>query len=280
MPGGTFFVLACADGLSAIHEFDETNNCLASSSRILVSAPDLVETAVSNPPAAAVIGSFLTISDTVTNQGNGAAGSFVVRYYLSFDQNKESWDTLLGSRTVTSLAAGASSTASVTVQIPSMSSQTFQVLACADDLASVAESSEFNNCRASTGMVVTGPDLVVTSLTDPPNVGFRGDMFMVMDMVLNQGNAATSAPAAVWYYLSTDRVRGGADWLIGGRGAPPLAVNAVSAGGQLVTIPQNLPAGTYFLLACGDDIGVITEQNEANNCRASANPISVFTIRF
>ena len=37
-----------------------------------------------------------------------------------------------------------------------------------------------------------------------------------------------------------------------------------------VTIPVDSAAGSYFLLACADDLHVVPEGNETNNCLAAA----------
>ena len=50
--------------------------------------PDLVTTAVSNPPAAAAPGSAFSVTDTVKNEGNARAAASTSRYYLSVDTTK------------------------------------------------------------------------------------------------------------------------------------------------------------------------------------------------
>jgi hypothetical protein len=40
---GTYFLLACADDPNGVIETDETNNCIASATTVLVTRPDLVE---------------------------------------------------------------------------------------------------------------------------------------------------------------------------------------------------------------------------------------------
>jgi hypothetical protein len=54
---GTYFLLACANDTLLVPESNETNNCKASTNQITVSAPDLTETSVSDPPATTVDGS-------------------------------------------------------------------------------------------------------------------------------------------------------------------------------------------------------------------------------
>ena len=57
--------------------------------------PDLVTTAVSNPPAAAAPGSACPVTDTVKNEGNARAAASTSRYYLSLDTTKGAGDILL-----------------------------------------------------------------------------------------------------------------------------------------------------------------------------------------
>jgi hypothetical protein len=42
-----------------------------------------------------------------------------------------------------------------------------------------------------------------------------------------------------------------------------------------VTIPTTTPLGTYYLLACADDVKKVPESNEKNNCKASASTVTI-----
>ena len=65
---------------------------------------------------------------------------------------------MTGTRSVVSLAPGATSSGSKTVTVPLATPlTTYYLLACADDLVKVAESSEGNNCRASATTVTIHP---------------------------------------------------------------------------------------------------------------------------
>jgi hypothetical protein len=58
---------------------------------------------------------------------------------------------------VPSLAAGATSSGTVSVMVSSgIATGTYYLLACADDTL-VPETNEGNNCKASTGQVTVGP---------------------------------------------------------------------------------------------------------------------------
>jgi plastocyanin len=156
---GIYHVLACADDLKVEAEADETNNCIASMNTVDVRAPDLVETAVSDPPATASPGGTFMVTDTANNSGNATANASTTRYYLSLDTKKSSSDSLLmGTRSVPSLTAGAMSTGTVTVTISgTIASGNYFLLACADDLKKSFESNEKNNCKAAATTVMIGP---------------------------------------------------------------------------------------------------------------------------
>jgi hypothetical protein len=279
----TYFLLACADDTGLVAESNEGNNCIASSTTVQVQSgggggPDLVETAVSNPPSSVVLGGTFSVTDTVMNQGGSVAASSKTRYYFSTDAVKSSGDFILkGARSVPSLAAGASSTGSKTVTVKAGTpGGTYFLLACADDTHLVVEDNEGNNCKASTTtVVVTGPDLVETALTNPPATATAGSSFSVTDTVTNQGSAAAGS-TLTRYFLSLNATKGGTDILLSGsRVVPGLAAGGTSSGTVTVTIPGGTPANAYFLLACSDDSKAVTELNENNNCRASATKVTV-----
>jgi subtilase family serine protease len=138
---------------------DETNNCVASASTGLVTRPDLVETAVSNPPATAARGSGFPVTDSAMNQGGIAAAGTTTRYYLSVDTVKSNSDRRLGgARAVPALGAGELSTDTVTVTVPGNTALgSYYLLACADDTRDVTESDEANNCSASATQVTVTP---------------------------------------------------------------------------------------------------------------------------
>ena len=117
--------------------------------------PDLVSTAVSEPPATKVRGTSFSVTDTVENQSAFNAGASRVQYYLSLDVVKNAGDRLLtGFRAVAALAAHTASTGTMSVTIPpGTTAGSYFLLACADDAGQVIESVETNNCRASAGKV-------------------------------------------------------------------------------------------------------------------------------
>jgi subtilase family serine protease len=239
--------------------------------RVDASSPDLVVRAVGNPPATAVLGGSFAVTDTVRNEGTGAAGISTTRYYLSLDALKNTGDRLLSAtRAVGALASG------VTVSVPSTTRLgRYFLLACADDTRLVSETDETDNCRASaTTLVVRAPDLVEAALGNPPARVTPGGTFAITDTVRNHGNASAAA-STTRYYLSRDAAKSTSDTRLSAtRSVPSLAAGAQSAGSRILTVPLTA-TGAYFLLVCADDLKKSAESNESNNCRASATQLAV-----
>src|SRR6185503_3329507 len=146
--------------------------------------PDLVETGITEPPAAARPGTTFSVTDTVKNQGGQSAGASTTRYYLSLDGAPGGGDTRLTAvHAVTALAPGAVSKKTVIVTIPAaMPTGTFRLLACADDTKLVIESDETNNCLASAGAITIAlPDLVQQVVSNAGGPVQRGRTFAVSD---------------------------------------------------------------------------------------------------
>jgi len=121
-----------------------------------LTGPDLVETAVGNPPPTAARGSRFYVSDTVRNQGTVRADRSTTRFYLSLDATKTAGDILLsGSRSIGRLSAGTSSSGNTRIRVPAGAAlELYYVLVCADDTSQVPESNELNNCRVSATRVL------------------------------------------------------------------------------------------------------------------------------
>ena len=276
MPGGTYFLLACADASNAVVETDEINNCRASSGYSVLLAPDLQVTAVSAPPASANLDSTFPVSHTLRNTGNTTAGSSTTRFYLSLDTGIDSTDTLLiGSRQVEGPGAGGTYASTTSVRIPSTPIGRYHLLACADDLRAVSEGDESNNCLASaTTVTIAGADLVEGPVSNPPPTAVLGSTFTVTDIVRNDGNIV-SGGFTVRYYLSFDARADASDARFARtRTVNPLAPGASSIGSASVVVPP-MPSGSYLLLACADDPDTIVESDEDNNCQASTTTVIV-----
>jgi len=283
MTPGTYHVIAMTT-LDSGTDRDPSNNGAVSGTVTItapdVPKPDLTVTSVS-VPATILTGKPLAINHTIANSGNAAAGTFTVRFYLSTDSTLDGGDLLLGSRTLTGLAAGASDTMVSTVTLPTgVTVGTYRVLVVADALAEVAERDETNNTGASGALAVTAflPDLTVTALTFPAT-GQTGRPLAITSTVRNVGPAAAGA-STVRFYLSSDAALDSGDVLLGARAVGALAAGASSTAVTTVTIPANTSApASYRVIAVADALGQVTETDETNNTLASTATVAVSLYR-
>jgi subtilisin family serine protease len=143
-PAGTWNILAIADGAGVLAETSEANNLTR---RTLYVGPDLSISTLT-APAAATAGQGVSVTDTTKNQGADSAPASETQFFLSANSVLDGADTLLGKRTVTALAAGASSTASVEVVIPATTpAGRWYLIGSADGPNGLVESIETNNTR-------------------------------------------------------------------------------------------------------------------------------------
>jgi M6 family metalloprotease-like protein len=143
---GTYYIVVRADNGLALGEASETNNVLATAAIFV--GRDLMVTGASTVAAAAP-GQSISVTNAVKNTGAGSVGSFTVRFYLSTNSTFGTGDVSLGTRTVASLATGATSSVAKTVTIPAGTTPgTYRILVRADSANVIAEASETNNVRA------------------------------------------------------------------------------------------------------------------------------------
>ncbi len=154
LSAGTYYIGAIADCNNTQTETDETNNALTGNTIVLTIGADLVVSAI-NGPSSATRGTSIGVSSTVKNQGTGSSSSFTVGLYASTDAVITTADTRIGTRSVASLAAGASSSATTNVTIPSTAPVgTYYIGAIADYNNTALENNETNNARAGNTIMV------------------------------------------------------------------------------------------------------------------------------
>ncbi|MBP1596718.1 MAG: peptidase [Acidobacteria bacterium] len=255
---GPYYILAKADGDNLLLESNEGNNTLARSIQL---GPDLTVTVLSAPGASGA-GAAINITDTVKNQGGGAAAASVIRFFLSDDRTLDPADAILGTRTVPALSAAGTSSGSTVVNIPAGTpSGDRYIIARADADDAVAETQEGNNTILRTVMI--GPDLTVAAFTSPAS-SEAGGIVTVSDTVKNQGGGAAEA-SVTQFFLSTNTSVDPADTPLGSRAVPALTAGAANSGSITLTIPMETPTGTYYLIAKADGADAVVETNEANN---------------
>jgi subtilase family serine protease len=230
------------------------------------SPSDLVVTTVTGPTTAGA-GLPITVNDTTKNQGTGPSDTSVTAFYLSTNSVIDASDIPLGTRSIGSLAPGATDSVASTFTVPSNAAVgNYYLIAKADANLTVSESNENNNVKTGS-LVPVGPDLAVTTLTVPATAA-AGSSISVGDTTKNQGggNAGSSSTT---FYLSTNILLDSADLALTSRTVAALTAGLTESGSTTVSIPANTVAGTYYIVAKADGAAVVTETNESNNVKFS-----------
>jgi YD repeat-containing protein len=256
-------IMALCIGLLNVPDLFNLESYLPASAAIAgqASAPDLVVTAVSNPPASAVAGGSFSVTDTTRNSGNASAAASTTRYQFSTDTTITASDVLLtGTRAVPALGKGGTSAGTVTVSIPNtIPPGTYYLGACADALATVPESNEANNCRASSATINVSAVPSITSIS--PSSGTVGTVVTITgsNFGSSQGNSTvafngTIAAATNWTNSQiTAAVPDGAT------GGPVIVtVNGRTSNG----VPFSMPGISYIYDAAGRLRAVSDPANE------------------
>jgi subtilase family serine protease len=248
-------------------EVNETNNC--GSAAVQLGGTDLADS-IAAVAGTVATGRIVQITDTVTSLGPGSAPPTTTKLYLSASGTR-SGAAYLGSHAVPAITGAATSTAISSLTLPSwLAPGAYTLMACADETNAVAESNEVNNCGG-IPVQLLGTDLGET-INAAPAAATAGQLISVSDTLASSGPG--SAPCTTTkFYLSLTGTKTGATYLTQ-RAAPALIGASASLATTRITLPSWMAAGTYLLLACADDSGVVMETNEANNCAASPLQVS------
>ena len=278
---GLYFVSAVVDIDETVDESDEGDNGLTAATRVEIIRPDLAMLAVSGPTRGAV-GKPISVSTSVKNVGALAAGAFTIGIYLA-PTNTPGSRTRIATRSVASLAPGATTTAATSANIPPGTAQgPYFLSAVADDGQVVLETGDAangtngaNNSATATGqlqVVSLLPDLEITSVTAPATMGL-GRPMTVSFTVRNSGLTAAGAFRVRLYLAPASPPPDPGDGVdVGFRAVTSLAAGASLATTAVVTVPGNLSQTSYFVSAVADADGQVAEivEGAAANGRVAA----------
>jgi subtilase family serine protease len=220
-------------------------------------------------PAKTGAGAIITVTDTTINQGAGAAGPSITRFFLSANFQLDSSDVLLnGSRAVPALSSGGTSIGATAITIPpATATGQYYLIAKADADSTEVETQEGNNTKYAS--VAVGPDLVLSNSSVQYSIP-AGSSVLVTSTITNQGGGPAD-PSTIRFYLSSNLVLDGTDVLLpGSLAVPSLAAGASAPGSALVTIPSGTATGSQFLIIKADADNAVGEVQEGNNVAPKA----------
>ena len=114
------------------------------------------------------------------------------------------------------------------------------------------------------------PDLVVSTLGDPPATARAGDSFALTSIITNQGLAAAADPTITKFYLMVGSTR--VKNLKGVQAIAPLGPGESDGATVALSVYSDTDAGTYNLQACADGDGDVSEAVENTTARPHSRP--------
>lgn len=258
----TWYVRVVTDTANQVYEYNlEGNNASTPGTTVITrpALPDLVVT-VADAPAAAVAGSEVVVTYTVTNNGTAQAGPRTDRVRLNVESGS-AWALSVDNPVDTPLAAGASQTLSVRIALPVNNGNTgfsgrLRAQVTADIGSHVVEYPfDDNNTRIDSDQLLVTlpplPNLTVGSIVAPVDALTETDVPLRWT-ITNSGEAATASGWTDQIFLSADGIIDAGDRLLGSFSAETvLAAGASIERVQTLTLPRDL-VGTWRVLVRTD----------------------------
>ena len=267
---GRYYLIFSADSFGEQAETDESNNDLALPINLDLNGPDLQLVSASAPTSAS-LGSPITVSWTVKNQGVAAASNnWRDAIYLSIDAILDENDVYANQyANDAALAADSSYSRSLTFSIPSISTAgQYYILFSTDDYGQQGETDESNNHLAvPINLDLNGPDLQLLSASAPTSASV-GSPITVSWTVKNQGAATASNDWPDFIYLSKDDVYNDSDTYVAFFSAAdqsPLAAGGSYTQTKTIWATGIDTAAQYYLIFRTNSYSGQAEISKANN---------------
>ncbi len=216
--------------------------------------PDLVVNQVSGDQVGYASVSYRTTAVITNVGGRGVLGApgVMVRFYLSTDATLDSGDLPLGDSNRVDLDPFEQKLVAGVTRIPaSVTPGDYFVIAMVDPDNAIAEQNETNNVGTPNPVTIGPPtaDLVVTQVA-APTTAQPGQQIQVQRTLTNVGNAAAGS-FKYTYFLSNNSVVTISDMTLDPVGTvASLDPGTSDSQMEMITLPDDLPAGQYWLGVC------------------------------
>lgn len=283
---GTYYFIIRTDVNNSVNEENENNN--TSTQAVIINIPPIpdLRASVVQAPDTGFAGAPISVSWTVTNNGDGAVPltetTWYDAVYISRDTTLDGNDQVLGYRTHTgSLAPGASYTVTdFSVNLPANTIGDYYVFVVTDTFGAVYEYTNENNNfdydRIEPGSPMTvnaaPPDLRISSSISSPDTAVSGSVISTSFTVNNQGAFDANGTWRETIWLSADATFDPqTDTLLGSVPRTNLGAGQSYTAAINASIPTCI-SGTFYLFAVTDYYNNIFEFDP--NFNAEANNVS------
>lgn len=276
---GNNIIRFVADAPNYVPELSSSNNTVDKSITILNKDLTIISPKISK---STINGNEVVVAScSVKNIGTQAAPASTLKYYISTTSNGTT--TELNYSAVGSLAAGATSSQSANISIPSTYPDgEYYIVFYANATGAFPENTSNNISSVKINYVGPKPDLAFSSSPEFPNLlsdaqgipmaPINQDV-QIRNWVKNFGSGFMNDYWDISFYFSSNTTYEATyDIVMGGSTHSPIGnVNSTQEITDFATIPENsnngtkLPLTYYYILGILDFDNYITEQNEGNN---------------
>jgi len=207
---GLYYLLAVSEAVGAAVDEVPLNDTAVWPLEIISNGmPDLKASALSTAVEEADWGDAISLNNTIANVGTANAGEFTVTFYLSDNRSITSQDTVLGTRTITSLAAAGNNTTAKPLTLPEVNpfgeDGEFYLGMMVDSGGTVAETNDANNILVTTNPITIGNVITVdliAALVQGPTLGEIGDETIEVYYEVFNAGSTNSAAYDIDFYLT------------------------------------------------------------------------------
>jgi len=269
---GKYYLFASIDPSNSIQdEKDKTNNIAMSEAFEIVGDTDVYIQSINYDTAVSQPGDIKLVDVTIGNQGsNPLSDGVTLEAFLSKDRILSEDDYSISTSFVSnSLAEGSLFDTNISIVLPNVPSNDYHIIFSIKTKPEWYETNIDNNHLAGGIFSLYNYDinLQITDLSTTQK--FDGSSFDVSYAIKNTGFTDATA-FEISYYLSSDLTISDEDTFIGSSRISSLAGNTTASGTQMVSIPDALPVGDYYLGAIVDSNNAIAETNENDNTKSSS----------
>ena len=225
-------------------------------------APDLVVSSFTANPTTISSGGTVSLSATITNSGNLAADSIVLRYHRSPNNNISDSGTPIATDDISNLSANSSSDA--TADVMGHSSGIYYYWACVVS----SETTRTNNCSDAKAITGPQPDISVSSFSASPTIISSDRKVNLAFTITNSGNATADSITLRYHRSQSDNTSDS---------GTPIATDDISrilAGGSnnVTADVTRHSSGIMYYWVC---VTVADETTTDNNCSNNAIAITI-----
>lgn len=273
IPAGINYVLFKFDNNENFQESDEDNNIIAFDVNYgNAIKPDIIALAQDIIPSKFTENKNVRVTTTFTNDGRkNIFDVFETKFLLSDDELIDENDSTLSSNLwLEGLQIGDIRSVSQNLLTDSRSAGDYFLLGANDYTDTIKEESESNNSIASlvTYYAPLPIDFAPTFSSSLPDLVRLGDNLKISYEIENLGTGTRNEVLTTSIYFSEDNVQSAEDILLNRNMATAVSPNDISKNIETVRIPNDLTAGTYYLIIKTDSEELFIESDELNNTLA------------